>query len=107
MQIKSQYQKPVSNRAKDMDTRQSDAAGKIGRPKVESWFTLATRRDVVHRAFVMAVIVGTVLVLINHSSCVMKGMFGKVCMIQSILTYFVPYGVSTVSSVMALGRKSK
>ena len=80
--------------------------GKSEPSNFERWFRLAIRRDVVQRALLMSAIVGTLLVLINHGSCVMKGMFGSMCLIQSILTYFVPYGVSTVSSVMATDRSS-
>lgn len=107
MRINSKYQKPVSNRTESPYSGPVTQARSLRSPKAESWMELAFSVDVVQRALVMAVIVGTVLVLINHSSCVMKGMFGRLCLIQSILTYFVPYGVSTVSSVMALSRKPK
>ena len=64
----------------------------------------AFSKEVVLRALVMAAIVGTVLVAINHGMCLFSGKFGLVCACQSILTYFVPYGVSTVSSVLAMQR---
>ncbi len=50
----------------------------------------------------MAVIVGTVLVLINHGMCIYSGKFGAICLLQTGLTFLVPYSVSTISSVMAM-----
>ena len=60
---------------------------------------------VVKRATIMAVVVGTILVAINHGSCVCMGMFDMMCLTQSLLTYLVPYTVSTLSSVMAISSR--
>ncbi|MEL7498663.1 MAG: nitrate/nitrite transporter NrtS [Planctomycetota bacterium] len=55
----------------------------------------------------MALIVGTVLVTINHCNCCfMHGTFSKVCLIKSVMTFFVPYAVSTISSVQAIKCKT-
>jgi len=50
----------------------------------------------------MSLIVGTVLVLINHGMCIYSGHFGFTCFWQSALTFLVPYAVSTISSVLAM-----
>ena len=66
----------------------------------ESWWFLATRRSVVVRALKVCGVVGTLLVIINQGDTFLAGNpidFGKL-----ILTYFVPYGVSTYSAVAAL-----
>ena len=59
-------------------------------------------RCVVMRATFMAAIVGTILVLINHGMCFYHGKFGLMCFCQTVLTFMVPYAVSTVSSVLAM-----
>lgn len=66
----------------------------------EGWWFLATRRSVVVRALKVCGLVGTLLVIINQGDNILVGDpidFGKL-----ILTYFVPYGVSTYSAVAAL-----
>jgi hypothetical protein len=62
----------------------------------------ALNRCVVRRALFMAVVVGTILVLINHGLCIYSGKFGLTCFCQTVLTFMVPYAVSTVSSVLAM-----
>lgn len=71
----------------------------------ENWWFLATRRSVVVRALKVCGFVGTLLVIINQGDNVLAGYpidFGKL-----ILTYFVPYGVSTFSAVAALREEHK
>lgn len=62
---------------------------------------VAFRGCVVRRAMILAAIVGTVLVGINHGPCIVSGHFNHSCAIQSGLTFLVPYCVSTVSSVLS------
>ena len=62
---------------------------------------VAFRPCVVRRALILAAIVGTVLVGINHGPCLLSGHFNGNCAIQSGLTFLVPYCVSTVSSVLS------
>ena len=70
-------------------------------------FRQAFQWDVVRRALIMAAIVGTVLVNINHGMCIYSGKFGITCAWQSALTYMVPYTVSTISSVLAMAQFSR
>ncbi len=65
-------------------------------------FHHAFDRCVVIRATYMALIVGTILALINHGVCIVHGKFGLTCLFQTVLTFMVPYFVSTVSSVLAI-----
>ena len=62
----------------------------------------ACQWSVVKRALIMAAVVGTILVGINHGMCLYQGHFNSVCLFQSALTFMVPYLVSTVSSVLAM-----
>ena len=65
-------------------------------------FELVTRRDVVVRALRVALLVGTVLIAINHGDRILNGSVAQLDFLKMILTYFVPYGVSTFSSVAAI-----
>ena len=58
---------------------------------------------VVRRALGFAVVVGSVLVFINHGSCcILNSHYSEHCVLQMGLTVCVPYVVSTLSSVMAI-----
>jgi hypothetical protein len=72
------------------------------KPPIQSFLDAAFQPHVVRRAFVMSIVVGLILISINHGMCIVKGKFGGLCLLQSALTFFVPYGVSTVASVMAM-----
>jgi hypothetical protein len=66
------------------------------------WLILATRRTVVRRAVVIALFVGTVLALINHGDSMLAGAMSGLNWGQVLVTYLVPYMVSTYSSVGAI-----
>ena len=66
------------------------------------WIDLARRPDVVRRARRVALIVGTLLVLINYGDRIFTGDLGQADWLKMALTYLVPYGVSTWSAVLAL-----
>ncbi|QEG21049.1 nitrate/nitrite transporter NrtS [Mariniblastus fucicola] len=57
---------------------------------------------VVRRAAIMSLIVGTILIGINHGNRICSGTLCGTFWVQSLLTMFVPYAVSTVSSVLAM-----
>ncbi len=63
---------------------------------------LATSPDVVRRALWYAVVVGAILIAINHGDALARGEFGATRLIKIGLTVLVPYAVSTLSSVQAL-----
>lgn len=68
----------------------------------ESFFALAVSRSVVTRALKVALLVGTLLALINHIDAVLAGSFAVKNFIQVVLSYLVPYAVSTYSATHAL-----
>ena len=47
----------------------------------------------------IALLVGSVLCVINHAPDLMRGSFNSINLLQIMLTYAVPYCVSTFSSV--------
>ena len=63
---------------------------------------IALQASVVRRAIAFAVIVGAVLVAINHGDALLAGDVSPVRWFKMGLTVTVPYLVSTVSSVMAV-----
>ncbi len=66
------------------------------------WLRTAMRRDVVRRALTMAAIVGPVLLLINHGDVLFGADVDGARAAKMLLTVFVPYVVSTWSSVGAV-----
>jgi phosphotransacetylase len=67
-----------------------------------SWIALATSTSVVRRATNVAVIVGAILVAINHGDAIVHGDVSIGRLLRVALTVIVPYCVSTYSSVSAL-----
>ncbi len=71
-----------------------------------TWFQLAIRPDIVARSLYVAMFVGSILVLINNFDFLLTGQFGKISVLKVVLTYCVPYCVSTYASVSALANQS-
>ena len=67
-----------------------------------TWIDIATRPAVVRRALKYALIVGTLLILINHGDAILRGDVPVDHLLRMGLTTLVPYVVSTLSSVEAL-----
>ena len=75
-----------------------------------SWLALARSRAVVRRALAYAVVVGSILVAINHGDALLRGELTRARGLRILLTVTVPYLVSTLSSVGALrqaGRQAR
>ncbi len=69
---------------------------------------IARSPEVVRRALGYAVVVGAVLITINHGDALIRLDLDANRFIKMALTMVVPYLVSTLSSVQALqGRKSE
>ena len=66
---------------------------------VIAWLRLAAHPATVRRAFITALIVGSVLIAINHGPAILAGQLTRQEIVQMCLTVLVPYTVSTVSSV--------
>jgi len=74
---------------------------------VESWIELAMRPTVVRRAFGYAVVVGAILIGINHGDALLRGELDGVRWFKMGLTVLVPYTVSTLSSVGAMREQGR
>ena len=68
---------------------------------------LALQLSVVKRALKYAVVVGVVLITINHGSAILQGHVTSFRVFQMALTALVPYVVSTLSSVGALRERDE
>ena len=66
------------------------------------WLAIATRPRVVRRALKYALVVGSVLIAINHGDAIVRGEVTTDRLLKMALTVVVPYVVSTLSSVEAL-----
>lgn len=63
---------------------------------------VAFSAPVVRRALGYAVVVGAVLIAINHGDALAEGELGSDRLLKMGLTVLVPYTVSTLSSVQAM-----
>ena len=66
------------------------------------WMQLSTSAPVVRRAVRVAIVVGAVLVAINHGDAILRGDVSLGRVLRIFLTILVPYCVSTYSSVSTL-----
>ena len=69
---------------------------------MSEWLRIACQRSVVRRALGTMLVVGTILVAINHGDALLAGKVDADRVFKICLTLLVPYGVSTTSSVAAL-----
>ena len=66
---------------------------------VPHWLAVAGRRGVVLRSLKVALVVGTVLALINHGDSLLAGRLSMGVAAKIAMTYLVPYAVATWSAV--------
>jgi hypothetical protein len=66
------------------------------------WLAYCVSKPVVRRALLSALIVGSILVLINHSDALLNKQIDGIRLFRICLTLIVPYVVSTVSSVSTI-----
>ncbi|WP_299280741.1 nitrate/nitrite transporter NrtS [uncultured Tateyamaria sp.] len=69
---------------------------------IPSFWSIATDPTVMRRASKIALIVGIVIALINHGDKMASGAMTPIAWAKCMLTFLVPYSVSTYSSVMAV-----
>ena len=69
---------------------------------MSNWISVASEPRVVRRALGYALIVGSILIAINHGDALLQGELGSDRLLKMGLTVTVPYLVSTFSSVGAI-----
>lgn len=65
------------------------------------WFNLARSPDILARSSKVALFVGTILAIINQGDLILAGEFSRTMLLKIILSYLVPFSVSTYASVQA------
>lgn len=66
---------------------------------MRKWIIAASQIDVVLRSFKVSLVVGSLLTLINHGDAIWLSAVDSGTVLKIVLTYCVPYGVSTYASV--------
>lgn len=69
---------------------------------MEEFIVLCFTKNIVKRATVTALIVGAILIAINHGDALLSGQVDSNRLFKIILTVLVPYIVSTVSSASTM-----
>ena len=64
--------------------------------------TLAVKPSIVMRGLKFSLVVGTILVLINHGDTLFTTGVSQTQIFQILLTYVVPYVVSSLSSIQSM-----
>ena len=72
---------------------------------VKRWIELARRPDIVKRSARVALVVGTLLAIINHGARLLDLDVDAEIALKIGLTYLVPYCVSTWASVQTASRE--
>lgn len=67
------------------------------------WLKIAVRHDIVMRSIRVGAIVGTILVVINQGDALLQGGLTALNGWKVLLTYLVPYCVSTYACVATVG----
>jgi hypothetical protein len=66
------------------------------------FWSLASRRDVIVRALKTALLVGVILISVNHGDALLRGDVDLIRLLKMLVTFVVPYCVSTFASVSTL-----
>ncbi len=69
---------------------------------MKHWIQSSIKPSVVRRSMRVALIVGTILVIINQGDKLVEGRLDSVIILKILLTYLVPYLVATYAAVAAL-----
>lgn len=79
-----------------MTNRQQTSLSRAG---LRTIFAYCTERDTLVRSIKTALVVGTILALINHGQDVLSGQFSPRWIIPMLVTYLVPFVVATYGQV--------
>ena len=74
--------------------------------EMSEWIRLAFSPSIVKRGLKFALVVGAILIAINHGDAILAGKVGAGRLLRMGLTVLVPYLVSTISCVAALRERN-
>ncbi|MDL1943619.1 hypothetical protein FBQ99_14895 [Chloroflexi bacterium CFX2] len=69
---------------------------------MREFVALCFTKPVIKRASLTALVVGAILIAINYGDVILSGQINSSRLFRIILTVFVPYVVSTISSASAV-----
>lgn len=67
-----------------------------------SLISIAVRPDIAWRSMKVALVVGTILALINHGDRLLAANLDSIAWIKILFTYLVPYSVATWAAVQTV-----
>lgn len=70
------------------------------------WLKVAFEESFRRRALKVALIVGSILAVINHADALLSGEATATVWIKIVLTFVVPYCVATFASVQAIRQRT-
>lgn len=73
----------------------------------KTWWDIALEREVIKRSLKTSLIVGSILAMINHGDALLALDMPLDRVIKMVLTYAVPYLVSTSASIGAIRHHDK
>jgi hypothetical protein len=74
---------------------------------LRDWVRLARHGSVVRRGLKFAVVVGSILIAINHGDAILAGELTRTNYVKMALTVVVPYVVSVLSSLGAMAEAGR
>jgi hypothetical protein len=74
---------------------------------MRSWLRLALRSDIAGRGLKTALMVGTILTVINYGDVLADNTVTLTILIKIVLNYLIPYCVSTYAGVEALADEQR
>jgi hypothetical protein len=69
---------------------------------IRDWLRIASTKPIIVRGLKYGLVVGSLLIVINHGNAIIDGSVDSARVLQMMLTLLVPYCVSTASSVGAI-----
>ncbi len=75
--------------------------------KNKAWWQIALGREVIKRSLKTSLIVGSILAMINHGDALLALDMPVERGIKMLLTYLVPYFVTTSASISAIRHQEK
>jgi len=73
---------------------------------MRGWLAIAFEASVRKRAIKVAMLVGSILAVINHGDALLSGDASATVWIKIVLTFVVPYCVATFASVQAIRQRA-
>jgi len=69
---------------------------------MKQFFKYVAQKNSLKKSVKIALLVGTILALINHAGAIFGWNFNTTMIFQIVLDYFVPFGVASYSAAMEL-----